>query len=31
MKVIKRFYADKSYSLCTLMVVRSLEVDKAPQ
>ena len=30
MKVLKRFYIDKSHSLCTSMVVRSLDVDKDP-
>ena len=30
MKVLKKFYMDKSHSLCTPMVVRSLDVDKDP-
>jgi len=30
MKVLKRFNMDKSHSLCTPMVVRSLDVDKDP-
>jgi len=30
MKVLKRFYMDKSCSLCTPMIVRSLKVDKDP-
>ena len=30
MKVLKRFYMEKSYSLCTSMVVRSLDIDKTP-
>jgi len=29
-KVLKKFYMDKSHSLCTPMVVRSLDVDKDP-
>jgi len=29
-KVLKNFYMDKSHSLCTPMVVRSLDVDKDP-
>jgi len=30
MKVLKKFCMDKSHSLCTPMVVRSLDVDKDP-
>ena len=30
MRVLKTFYMDKSHSLCTLMVVRSLDVDQDP-
>jgi len=30
MKMLKRFYMHKSYSLCTPMIVRTLDVDKDP-
>ena len=30
MKVLKKFYMDKSHSLCIPMVLRSLDVDKDP-
>ena len=30
MKVLKRFYMEKSHSLCTPMIVKSLDVDKDP-